>query len=66
MTRVKIRCIMGCPGLRNSYREKGLLQFCCLFLRMSRSSLCLKRKLDRAVSKSVPTGDKNYPEYGSM
>ena len=25
MTRVKLRCIMGCPGLKNSYREKGLL-----------------------------------------
>ena len=25
MTRVKLRCIMGCPGLKNSYQEKGLL-----------------------------------------
>ena len=24
MARVKSRCIMGCPGLKNSYREKGL------------------------------------------
>ena len=25
MARVKLRCIMGCPGLKDSYREKGLL-----------------------------------------
>ena len=25
MARVKLRCIMGCPGLERSYREKGLL-----------------------------------------
>ena len=22
---VKLRCIMGCPGLKTSYQEKGLL-----------------------------------------
>ena len=27
MTRVILRCIMGCPGLKSSYREKGLLQY---------------------------------------
>ena len=27
MARVKLRCIMGCPGLRSSYREKGLFQY---------------------------------------
>ena len=26
MARVKLRCIMGCPGLKSNYREKGLLQ----------------------------------------
>ena len=26
MTRVKLRCIMGCPGLKSSYQEKGLLK----------------------------------------
>ena len=26
MARVKLRCIIGCPGLKNSYREKGLLK----------------------------------------
>ena len=25
MARIKLRCIMGCPGLQRSYREKGLL-----------------------------------------
>ena len=25
MARVKLRCIMGCPGLKSSYSEKGLL-----------------------------------------
>ena len=25
MARVKFRCIMGCPVLKSSYREKGLL-----------------------------------------
>ena len=25
MARVKLRCIMGCPGLKSSYREKVLL-----------------------------------------
>ena len=25
MARAKLRCIMGCPGLKSSYREKGLL-----------------------------------------
>ena len=25
MARVKLRCIMGCPGLKSSYQEKGLL-----------------------------------------
>ena len=25
MARVKLRCVMGCPGLKSSYREKGLL-----------------------------------------
>ena len=25
MAVVKLRCIMGCPGLKNSYWEKGLL-----------------------------------------
>ena len=25
MARVKLRCIMGCPGLKRSYWEKGLL-----------------------------------------
>ena len=25
MTRVKLRCIIGCPGLKSSYREKGIL-----------------------------------------
>ena len=24
MARVKLRCIMGCPGLKDSYRKKGL------------------------------------------
>ena len=24
MARVKLRCIRGCPGLKSSYREKGL------------------------------------------
>ena len=24
MARVKLRCIMGCPGLKSSYQEKGL------------------------------------------
>ena len=24
MASVKLRCIMGCPGLKTSYREKGL------------------------------------------
>ena len=24
MARVKLICIMGCPGLKSSYREKGL------------------------------------------
>ena len=26
MVRVKLRCIMGCPGLKGNYREKGLLE----------------------------------------
>ena len=26
MARVKLRCIMGCPGLKNSNLEKGLLK----------------------------------------
>ena len=26
MARVKLRCIMGCSGLKRSYQEKGLLQ----------------------------------------
>ena len=25
MASVKLRCIMGCPGLKSSYQEKGLL-----------------------------------------
>ena len=25
MARVKLRCVMGCPGLKSSYREKSLL-----------------------------------------
>ena len=25
MARVKLRCIMGCQGLKSSYQEKGLL-----------------------------------------
>ena len=25
MARVKLRCILGCPGLKSSYRKKGLL-----------------------------------------
>ena len=25
MASVKLRCIMGCPGLKTSYREKGLI-----------------------------------------
>ena len=25
MARVKLRCIIGCPGLNTSYREKGIL-----------------------------------------
>ena len=25
MTGVKLRCIIGCPGLKSSYREKGIL-----------------------------------------
>ena len=25
MARVKLRCIMGCPGLKSSYQEKGIL-----------------------------------------
>ena len=25
MARIKLRCIMGCPGLKSSYREKDLL-----------------------------------------
>ena len=25
MVRVKLKCIMGCPGLNKSYREKGIL-----------------------------------------
>ena len=24
MTRVKLKCIMGCAGLKSRYREKGL------------------------------------------
>ena len=27
MAKVKLRCIMGCPGLKSSYREKRLLPF---------------------------------------
>ena len=23
MARVKLRCVVGCPGLKSSYREKG-------------------------------------------
>ena len=26
MARVKLRCFMGCPGLKNSYQEKDLLE----------------------------------------
>ena len=26
VARVNLRCIMGCPGLKNSYPEKGLLK----------------------------------------
>ena len=26
MVRVKLSCIMGCPGLKSSYQEKGLFQ----------------------------------------
>ena len=26
MARLKLKCIMGCAGLKSSYREKGLLQ----------------------------------------
>ena len=26
MARVKLRCIMGCPGLKSSYKEIGLLR----------------------------------------
>ena len=26
MARVKLRCIMGYPGLKSSYRQKGLLK----------------------------------------
>ena len=26
MGRVKLRCILGCPGLNSSYQEKGLFQ----------------------------------------
>ena len=25
MARVKLKCIKGCPGLKDSYREKGRL-----------------------------------------
>ena len=25
MAKVKLRCIMGCPELKSSYREKGLV-----------------------------------------
>ena len=27
MARVKLRCIMGCPGLKSSYQEKRLFEF---------------------------------------
>ena len=26
MARVKLRCAMGCPGLKSSYQEKGLCE----------------------------------------
>ena len=26
MARIKLRCIVGSPGLKSSYREKGLLE----------------------------------------
>ena len=32
MARVKLRCIMGCPGLKDSYREKGLFELVIIFL----------------------------------
>ena len=28
MASIKLRCIMKCPGLKSSYREKGLLEYC--------------------------------------
>ena len=32
MTWVKLRCIMGCPGLKSSSQEKGILQTMGAFL----------------------------------
>ena len=33
MSRVKLRCIMGYPGLKSSYREKGLFVSLEVFLK---------------------------------
>ena len=43
MARVKLRCIMGCPGLKSSYWEKGLLSKWFILLHGLKFSPTLKR-----------------------
>ena len=36
MARVKLRCIMGCSGLKSSYQEKGLLYYYPFVIKLDR------------------------------
>ena len=44
MARVKLKCIMGCPGLKSSCQEKGLLSKISVN-KLRQSNLCGKKFL---------------------
>ena len=58
MARVKLRCIMGCPGLKSSYREKGLFQKHNLLLNNSKAKMLI-------AGDSLVSNLSRYPEMWS-
>ena len=45
MARVKLRNIMGCPGLKSSYREKGLFLLHAILSELTKGSADLRMRL---------------------
>ena len=60
MARVKLRCIMGCPGLKSSYQEKGILSIIFVLRKICSKTEKWKKNVFSLIL------EKNYQKIGDF